>query len=72
MGPPEAVLERQWWADAPMNDGSFSFDGALTQPSRVAPAWPEGFAMRPRITLEIRINVAACLFGIAAIIKVLI
>jgi hypothetical protein len=45
--------------------------GRLTQPFWAAPAWPEGFIMKPRITVEIRVNVALCLFGIAAIIKTL-
>ena len=43
-GPSAAVLERQWWADAPVNDGSLSFDGALKRNLRAAPAWLEGFS----------------------------
>jgi hypothetical protein len=71
-GPPKAVLERQWWADAPVNGGHYPFDGTLdaTLTGRAA-VWPEGSPMRTRYTVEVRINVAACLFGIAAIIKAL-
>lgn len=29
VGPSEVVLERQRWADAPMNDGDHSFDGTF-------------------------------------------
>jgi hypothetical protein len=36
-----------------------------------AAVWPEGLEMRTRFTVEIRINVACCLFGVAAIIKAL-
>jgi hypothetical protein len=47
--------------------------GRYPQPLWAAPAWPEGFTMsvRTRVTLCIKVNVAACLFGIAAIIKAL-
>jgi hypothetical protein len=46
--------------------------GRETQPLRIAPAWSEGFLMRkPQIIIEVRVNVALCLFGVAAIIKAL-
>ena len=54
-----------------MNGGQTVPMGRFTQPQRAARAWSEGSTMRTRITLCIKVNVAACLFGIAAIIKAL-
>jgi len=45
--------------------------GRSSQPLRAARAWSEGSTMRTQIRLTISVNVAACLFGIAAIIKAL-
>lgn len=71
-GPPQAFLERRWWADAPMNGGYYPFaDGALTQPERVAPAWPEGSHMNARVTVTVKVDVAAILLRLAAIIALL-
>jgi hypothetical protein len=71
-GPSKAVLERQWWADAPMNGGYCPFDRTFDITlTGYAAVWPEGFSMKPRITVAIRVNIAACLFGIAAIIHAL-
>jgi hypothetical protein len=56
-----------------MNGGQTVPMGRLTQPLWAAPAWPEGYTMkvRTRVTWYIKVNVAACLFGIAAIVKAL-
>jgi hypothetical protein len=68
-----AVLERQWWANAPVNDGCYSLIlGANRNPYGLRRRDPRALTMpRPRITVTINVNVAACLFGIAAIIKAL-
>jgi len=71
MGPLAAVRERQEWADRPASDGLFATPGRLTQPFGSRRRDPGASEMRPRVTVEIRINVALCLFGIAAIIKTL-
>lgn len=71
MGPSEAVLERQWWADAPMNDGLFVRWDVKRNPHGLRRRDPRASAMKPRVTLSINVNVALCLFGIAAIIKAL-
>jgi hypothetical protein len=72
-GTTDGGCKRWLWADASMNGGQTVPIGRLTQPQRAARAWLEGFTMkvRTRVTWCIEVNVAACLFGIAAIIKAL-
>jgi hypothetical protein len=57
-----------------MNGGDCPFDGTFDITlAGYAAVWSEGISeMKPRLTVDIRINVAMCLFGIAAIIKALI
>ena len=43
----------------------------MTQPERVALAWPEGFKMNLRVSITLKIDLAACLYGLAAIIALL-
>jgi hypothetical protein len=54
-----------------MNDGFYSFDGALTQPLRVAPAWPEGFNMNLRVTVTIKVEIAISVLGLTALLWLL-
>jgi hypothetical protein len=55
-----------------MNGGRYPFDRTFDITlTGYAAVWPEGSTMRTRYTVDVRINVAACLFGIAAIIKAL-
>jgi hypothetical protein len=56
-----------------VNDGCYSLIlGANRNPYGLRRRDPRALTMpRPRITVTINVNVAACLFGIAAIIKAL-
>lgn len=72
--PSAAVLERQWWADAPMNerlesrsDGSFTAQFPSKGTRRAATRRIE---MRKQIIIRcyVKVDVAACLRVVAAII----
>jgi hypothetical protein len=72
MGPPAVVHERQWWADKVASDGLFATPHVRRNPYGSRRRGPKVFQMKNfRVTVQVRINVAACLLGIAAIIKVL-
>jgi hypothetical protein len=64
-------LERQWWADAPMNGGKTVPMGRERNPHGLRRRDPRASAMKPQIKLSINVNVANCLWAIAAIINVL-
>jgi hypothetical protein len=63
-----AVLERQWWADAPMNDGLFVRWELNRNPyGYAARCCPEDPEMRKQLIIRcsVKVDVAACLRAVA-------
>jgi hypothetical protein len=70
MGLPDAVLERGRQADAPVNDGQFVRRELSLNLLGCGALRPGGIEMRKQIVIRrsVKVDVAACLRAIAAII----
>jgi hypothetical protein len=74
VGLPEAVLERQWWAGAPVNDGLFVRPELHRNPfGWAARCYPEDYEMRKQLILRcsVKVDLAACLRALAVFVYLL-